>query len=52
MADYEQAFVDLRRILSTRESLYERAEVVVDTSETELVAVVDRVADQLALAAR
>ncbi|MEC7723958.1 MAG: shikimate kinase [Planctomycetota bacterium] len=52
MADNEQAFVDLRRILSTREPLYERAEVVVDTSETELVAVVDRVADQLALAAR
>ena len=52
MADNEQAFVDLRRILSTREPLYERAEVVVDTSETELVAVVDRVADQLAMAAR
>ena len=51
MADNEQAFVDLRRILSTREPLYERAEVVVDTSGNELGAVVERVAGELELAA-
>ena len=48
MADNEQAFVDMRRILSTREPLYERAEVVVDTTDTELEAVVTAVAGQLA----
>ena len=47
MADNEQAFVDLRRILSTREPLYERAEVVVDTSGAELDAVVAAVAGEL-----
>ena len=47
MADNEQAFVDLRRILSTREPLYERAEVVVDTSGSELDAVVAAVAGEL-----
>jgi len=48
MADNEQAFVDLRRILSTREPLYERAEVVVDTSGHGLEDVVAAVADRLA----
>ena len=47
MADNEQAFMDLRQILSTREPLYERAEVVVDTSGNELEAVVAEVAGQL-----
>lgn len=47
MADNEQAFLDLRRILSTREPLYERAEVIVDTSGTALDAVVADVAGQL-----
>ena len=43
MADNDQAFVDLRRILAAREPLYERADVVVDTSGAELGEVVDRV---------
>lgn len=47
MADNDQAFVDLRRILSTREPLYERAEVVVDTSGAGLEDVVATVAEQL-----
>ena len=47
MADNEQAFVDMRRILSTREPLYERAEVIVDTTDAELEAVVAAVAGQL-----
>jgi len=33
MADNEQAFADLRRILTEREALYRQAEVVVDTSK-------------------
>jgi XRE family aerobic/anaerobic benzoate catabolism transcriptional regulator len=51
MADNEQAFVDLRRILATREPLYEQADVVVDTSDVPLEQVVTRVADRLATVA-
>lgn len=47
MEDNEQAFVDLRRILSAREPLYERAEVVVDTSGAGLEDVVSAVAHEL-----
>jgi len=47
MADNDQAFVDLRRILATREPLYEQADVVVDTSGATLDTVVTRVADEL-----
>ncbi len=43
MADNDQAFLDLRRILAAREPLYERADVVVDTSGADLGEVVDRV---------
>lgn len=43
MADNEQAFVDLRRILSAREPLYERADVVVDTSRRDPAEVVEAV---------
>lgn len=47
MADNDQAFVDLRRILATREPLYERADVVVDTSGATLEEVVAQVAERL-----
>ena len=50
MADNEQAFVDLRRILSAREPLYQRAEVVVDTSGARLDDVVAAVAAQVEVA--
>lgn len=43
MADNEQAFTDLRRILAQRESLYRQADVVVDTSTQSLDQVVDAV---------
>lgn len=49
MADNEQAFADLRRILAERESLYRQADVVVDTSTQGLDEVVEAV--QAALAA-
>jgi XRE family transcriptional regulator, aerobic/anaerobic benzoate catabolism transcriptional regulator len=48
MADNEQAFADLRRILAERESLYRQADVVVDTSALPLPAVVDTVCEALA----
>ncbi|MCK5942962.1 MAG: transcriptional regulator, partial [Planctomycetes bacterium] len=47
MADNEQAFVDLRRILAAREPLYERADVVVETSERPPDAVVTEVVERL-----
>jgi len=48
MADNEQAFADLRRILAERESLYRQADVVVDTSTHELGEVVTAVHEALA----
>lgn len=48
MADNEQAFADLRRILAERESLYRQADVVVDTSTQGLDEVVDAVQAALA----
>lgn len=48
MADNEQAFADLRRILAEREPLYAKADVVVDTSMHDPLAVVDAVAAALA----
>ena len=48
MADNEQAFADLRRILAERESLYRQADVVVDTSTHALGEVVAAVHDALA----
>lgn len=41
MADNEQAFGDLRRILAERDPLYRQAELVVDTSTQSVEAVVD-----------
>jgi XRE family aerobic/anaerobic benzoate catabolism transcriptional regulator len=41
MADNEQAFADLRRMLAEREALYRQADVVVDTSTQTLAEVVD-----------
>jgi XRE family aerobic/anaerobic benzoate catabolism transcriptional regulator len=51
MADNEQAFADLRRILAEREPLYRQADVVVDTSRHAVTAVVDAIARALAPAA-
>lgn len=51
MADNEQAFFDLRRILAEREPLYRQADVVVDTSKLALSEVVDEVVHELAAAA-
>ena len=48
MADNEQAFVDLRRILAEREPLYRQADVVVDTSSCPLADVVGEVVQALA----
>ncbi|MBL8727422.1 MAG: helix-turn-helix domain-containing protein [Planctomycetes bacterium] len=48
MADNEQAFADLRRILAEREALYRQADVVVDTSTHTLEQVVDAVHGGLA----
>jgi len=48
MADNEQAFLDLRRILAEREPLYRQADVVVDTSAYPLDEVVDEVVSSLA----
>lgn len=50
MADNEQAFADLRRILAERESLYQKADVVVDTSRQSLADVVDAVQAGLTVA--
>jgi XRE family aerobic/anaerobic benzoate catabolism transcriptional regulator len=47
MADNEQAFLDLRRILAEREPLYRQADVVIDTSQNALHDVVDEVATAL-----
>ena len=41
MADNEQAFADLRRILAEREPLYRQADVVIDTSQHALDDVVE-----------
>ena len=41
MADNEQAFADLRRILAEREPLYRQADVVIDTSKHALDDVVE-----------
>lgn len=48
MADNEQAFVDLRRILAEREPLYRQADLVVDTSAQSIEAAVDELARALA----
>ncbi len=48
MADNEQAFADLRRILAEREPLYRQAEVVVDTSRHGVAQVADTLAEVLA----
>lgn len=50
MADNEQAFADLRRILTDREALYRQADVVVDTSALSMPAVVDSICEALAVA--
>lgn len=50
MADNEQAFMDLRRILTEREPLYRQADIVVDTSARELEEVVDELSTSLASA--
>jgi len=47
MADNEQAFADLRRILAQRDGLYRQAEVVVDTSKQRVAKVVDGIASAL-----
>lgn len=43
MADNERAFQDLRRILAAREPLYRQADLVVDTANRSVAAVVDAV---------
>lgn len=48
MADNEQAFADLRRILEQRDGLYRQAEIVVDTSSQSVRRVVDAIAKALA----
>jgi XRE family transcriptional regulator, aerobic/anaerobic benzoate catabolism transcriptional regulator len=47
MADNEQAFADLRRILNEREPLYRQADIVVNTSSCELCEVVGEVMQSL-----
>jgi len=47
MADNEQAFGDLRRILAERDSLYRQADVVVDTSSRPVEATVELVHDAI-----
>jgi XRE family transcriptional regulator, aerobic/anaerobic benzoate catabolism transcriptional regulator len=47
MADNEQAFADLRRILAEREPLYQQAELTVDTSVESVERAVDRLATAL-----
>jgi XRE family transcriptional regulator, aerobic/anaerobic benzoate catabolism transcriptional regulator len=49
MADNEQAFLDLRRILAEREPLYRQADVVVETSGRSPMDVVDEVSGGLQL---
>lgn len=48
MADNEQAFADLRRILAEREPLYRQAELHVDTSRAAIEQVVASLANSLA----
>ncbi len=48
MADNEQAFLDLRRILAEREPLYREADVVVDTSGRSVAEVLEAVTGGLA----
>ena len=50
MADNEQAFADLRRILAEREPLYRQADVVVETSSHAVPQVVEAIAAALATA--
>ncbi len=47
MADNEQAFADLRRILQQRDGLYRQAEIVVDTSSQPVARVVTSLAQAL-----
>lgn len=47
MADNEQAFADLRRILADREPLYRQAEIVVDTSSQTAAKVVEAIVSAL-----
>lgn len=47
MADNEQAFMDLRRILAEREPLYRQADVTIDTSQHATAEVVDKLAATL-----
>ena len=51
MADNEQAFLDLRRILAEREPLYRQADVVIDTSNSSLSSIVNEVASGLQITA-
>ncbi len=51
MADNEQAFADLRRILADREPLYRQAEIVVDTSSQPVAGVVEAIVAALQPAA-
>jgi XRE family aerobic/anaerobic benzoate catabolism transcriptional regulator len=51
MADNEQAFADLRRILAEREPMYRQAELVVDTSARGVEQVVDELAHALVVPA-
>lgn len=50
MADNEQAFADLRRILEQRDGLYRQAEIVVDTSAQGVAQVVDGIVRALRVA--
>ncbi|MCU0862176.1 MAG: helix-turn-helix domain-containing protein [Planctomycetes bacterium] len=47
MADNEQAFADLRRILAEREPMYRQAELAVDTSSQPVAQVVEQIAQAL-----
>jgi XRE family aerobic/anaerobic benzoate catabolism transcriptional regulator len=47
MADNEQAFVDLRRILAEREPLYRQADVTVDTSAHSVAEAIDAIEREL-----
>ncbi len=47
MADNEQAFADLRRILAERDPLYRQSEIVVDTSALGVEQAVERIAARL-----
>ena len=47
MADNEQAFADLRRILEQRDGLYRQAEIAIDTSAQDVGKVVDGLVDAI-----